>query len=123
MAEKNILAYFNTPEQAKEVASKLNALRAEDVQIDRFGRYLGVGVDDVMNPITGNFSSLGNLTLGANFANRSSAIMAAADTSASGMSDGGQGGPNGKDILLTAVVDESIHEQALQIIRDSGGIV
>jgi hypothetical protein len=123
MAEKNILAYFHSPEQAEGIASKLKALRAVDVQIDRFGRYPGDGIEHVMNPITGDFASLGNLTLNADFGNKSAAIAAAADPSASGMSDGGQGGPTGRDILLTAVVEESVYEQALRVIQEGGGLV
>lgn len=123
MAKKNILAYFNTPEQAEGAAAKLRALRAADLSIDRFDSYPGEGVEVRMNPITGDFDGLGGLTLGGDFSGNNAAILAAADPGASGMSDGGEGGVTGKDILLTAVVDESIHERALQVVRDAGGLV
>lgn len=123
MAEKNILAYFKSPEEAEGVSMKLKSLRVNDVSIDRFSRYPGEGVDHIMNPITGDFASLGNLTLDADFSNKSAAILSAADVSASGMSDGGQGGPTGRDILLTAVVEEQIFDKALQVIKDGGGQV
>ncbi|HEY2493675.1 MAG TPA: hypothetical protein VGI33_12305 [Paenibacillus sp.] len=35
--EKNILAYFKSPEQADSVARKLQSLRIVDMSIDRFG--------------------------------------------------------------------------------------
>ncbi|MNW29477.1 hypothetical protein D3C74_63320 [compost metagenome] len=101
MGEKNILAYFKTPEEAEGVARKLNSLRAIDVSIERF------------SGSTDNSSLL-------DFSN-SIGILAASDPTASGMSHGGQGGPTGHDILLTAVVDESIHHQALRIVEETGG--
>jgi hypothetical protein len=48
MAEKAILAYFHSPEQAEGVASKLKALRAIDVQVDRFTNDIGSGLDGAM---------------------------------------------------------------------------
>lgn len=41
MAERGILAYFHSPEQAEGVASKLKALRALDVQVERFTNNIG----------------------------------------------------------------------------------
>ncbi|MNZ84383.1 hypothetical protein D3C78_1031370 [compost metagenome] len=101
MGEKNILAYFKSPEEAEGVARKLKALRAIDVSIERFSGSMG------------NSNSL-------DFSN-SIGILAASDPTASGMSHGGQGGPTGHDILLAAVVDESIHHQALRIVEETGG--
>ncbi|OCT17174.1 hypothetical protein A8709_24655 [Paenibacillus pectinilyticus] len=48
MAERGILAYFHSPEQAEGVASKLKALRAVDVQVDRFQNDVGSGLDAAM---------------------------------------------------------------------------
>lgn len=121
MIEKNILAYFKTPEEAESIASKLNALRAIDISIDRISEYPGEGVERSMNPITGDIQSLGDLTLNADFSNKSAAILAAADVDASGMSDGGQGGPSGRDVLLTAVVEEQVFDKALKLVKDGGG--
>ncbi|MBU5672405.1 hypothetical protein [Paenibacillus brevis] len=102
MGEKNILAYFKSPEEAGEAAAKLRALRAADVSIDRISRY-GEGYAVEFG------DSLG--------------ILSAADPASSGMSHGGQGGPTGRDILLTAVVDEGIHHQALRLIEDLDGLL
>lgn len=122
MGEKNILAYFHSPEEAASAANKLRALRVIDLSIDRISKYPGEGVDHIENPINADFPGLGSLTQDAGFSDRSSAILSAADVDASGMSDGGQGGPTGRDILLTAVVDESIHHQALRVVEECGGI-
>ncbi|WP_166238383.1 hypothetical protein [Paenibacillus turpanensis] len=121
MTDKNILAYFKSPEEAEGAAAKLKALRAIDVSIDRFSRYPGDGIEQNMNPITSNFGSLGSITMDADYTNKSAGILSAADVSASGMSDGGQGGPTGRDILLTAVVPEDVHHQALRVVEEAGG--
>lgn len=121
--EKTILAYFKSPSEAEDVAAKLHALRAIDVSIDRIGKYAGEGVEQITNPITGDFPGLGHLTLSGDFTNRSAAILAATDPTASGMSDGGQGPPTGRDVLLTAVVHEDVFERAQQLIKDSGGMM
>ncbi|KIL38283.1 hypothetical protein SD70_27330 [Gordoniibacillus kamchatkensis] len=125
MGERAILAYFNSPEQAEGVASKLRALRVETIQIDRISHYPSdsdMGVDHVMNPINGDFPSLGSLTLNAGFNSREAAILAAADPSAYSMSGGGNL-DTGRDILLTAVVNENVYEQALRVCEQSGGLV
>ncbi|MDB5052241.1 MAG: hypothetical protein JWM44_291 [Bacilli bacterium] len=98
-------------------------MRVADMQIDRISRYVGDPVDETMNPLTGNFTGLGGLVMDAEETSPSAGILMAADPSASGMSDGGQGGPTGRDILLTAVVDEKIHQQALRLVQESGGLV
>ncbi|MNN65717.1 hypothetical protein D3C76_366900 [compost metagenome] len=103
MSEKNILAYFKSPEEAEGATRKLNSIRAVDVSIERFSR-------TPENYMAADFSN-------------SVGILTASDPAASGMSHGGQGGPTGHDILLTAVVDESIHHQALRIVEECGGIV
>jgi hypothetical protein len=39
------------------------------------------------------------------------------------MSDGGSDVITGRNVLLTAVVDERVYEQALAVVRESGGMV
>ncbi|GIP35852.1 hypothetical protein [Paenibacillus sp. J2TS4] len=123
MAEKNILAYFKDPQDAEEVAAKLKAMRAIDVQVDRISRFPGEPVSETFNPISGNISGLGALTSDADVSNKDVGVLIAADVTASGMSDGGQDPLTGRDILLVAVVDEEIHHQALNLIEQSGGMV
>jgi hypothetical protein len=123
MAEKNILAYFRSEEEARGAEAKLQALRAIDTSVDRIGRFPGEGITHTMNPIAGDFPSLGSLTQGADFDSPTAGILAAADVTASGMSDGGSDVITGRNVLLTAVVDERVYEQALAVVRESGGMV
>lgn len=120
--EKNILAYFKSPEEAETAARKLQALRAETVSIDRFSRYPGDGFEHRENPRTGDFGSLASLTLDADISDPNPGIILAAGPDASGLSHGGEGMVTGRDILLTAVVDESIHHQALKVVEECGGL-
>ena len=89
MSEKNILAYFHSRDEAEKALQSMQSLHLIDSSIDRIDPYPGDGVDKIMNPITSDFSSLGNLTLDADYSNKSAGILTAADVSASGMSDGG----------------------------------
>jgi hypothetical protein len=121
--EKNILAYFKSPDEANEVLSKLQALRVIDARIDRIARYPGDSPEVPRNPSQGQMTGLPGLTQGSIETNMSAGILVAADPAASGMSDGGAGGVTGRDILLTAVVDESVHHKALRIVEEAGGMV
>ncbi|MFE9277057.1 hypothetical protein ACXFAU_07885 [Paenibacillus glucanolyticus] len=123
MAEKNILAYFKSPDQAQHAARKLQSLRVADMSIDRFGAYPGGELNQPMNPLTGNIASLSTLTLNADISGPGAGILGAADPSASGMSSRGQDGTEGRDILLTVVLDEGVFTQAMRIIEESGGMV
>src|SRR5947209_3817496 len=98
--DKGVLAYFKSVEEAESVSAKLKAMRVKELQIDRISRYVGDPVDETMNPLTGNFTGLGGLVMDADETSDSAGILMATDPSASGMSDGGQGGPTGRDILL-----------------------
>jgi hypothetical protein len=124
MAEKGILASFNDPAKAEAIASKLKALRAIDVQIDRISRYPEEAINDTPYTPAGRINSLATLTQDAAISSVDAGILVSADPAASGLSDGVSGpggGVTGKDILLTAVVDESIYEQALRVIQEGGG--
>lgn len=119
---KNILAYFKSPEEANKVLDKLKNLGVNDIQIDRFGKYSLGSADQFMNPLTGDTPSQATLTLGAN-AGRDTGILVSTDVSASGMSDGGQNPITGRDIILGAVVNESVFDKARQLIREGNGLV
>jgi hypothetical protein len=122
MGEKNILAYFKTHKEAESVAKHLKSMGIQNIKIDRFSKYPGDGVEVLNNPITGNVSSLANLTSNTDVNSRDAGILAAADIDASGMSDGGQE-ITGRDVLLTAVVDEARLKQTLKAIENAGGRV
>lgn len=121
MGEKNILAYFRSPDEAEAMASRLKSLRVADMSIDRFSRYPGEGVEGPVSPVTGNVVSLAGLTMDTSISTRDTGVLMSADPSASGMSHGGQGGPTGRNILLTVVIDESQYEQAMRLIEEAGG--
>lgn len=123
VAEKNILAYFKSPEEAQSVANKLRALRVVDMSIDRFSAYPGGEMNNIMNALTGDLVSLTSMTQNSALSNRSAGILGAADPSASGMSAGEPDGHEGRDILLTIVLDEEVFHQALSIIEDAGGFI
>jgi hypothetical protein len=124
MAERSILAYFNSPDQAEEALSKLKSLRLIESSIDRIDGYPGDGIDHIDNPITSDFPGLGYLTLGGDFSDRDAAILSAASVSASGMSSGGtENRVTGRDILLTVVLQEEDYEQAMQAVRDAGALI
>jgi len=121
MADRDILAYFHSTEEAEKALLQMNGLQLIDSQIDRISRFPGEGVQQQMNPITGDFPGIGKLTQDADFGSKSTAILAAADVTASGMSDGGQHAVTGRDILLTVVVGEADFEAAKQAITNNGG--
>ncbi|MNC55503.1 hypothetical protein D3C75_1050390 [compost metagenome] len=121
--EKNVLAYFKTRDEAQEALVKLKALRVEDARIDHVTKYPQENHEIQINPSTGNVTSLAELTQEADTSSRDAGILIAADPAASGMSSGGSGGVTGRDILLTAIVDESIHHQVLHLVEQAGGMV
>jgi len=123
MTERNILAYFHSPEQAEGARRKLLALRAIDVSIDRIHTDAGADTELAMEMIGTDVGGLGAAVLGAAYANRSAAIMSAAHPDASGLSDHGDETLAGRDILLTAVVDDREYAQALRIVQECGGMV
>ncbi|MNI10611.1 hypothetical protein D3C73_637280 [compost metagenome] len=123
MSEKSILAYFKSPEEAEAVSRKLQSLRVIDMSINRFSKYPGNAQYSGNNPLTGDIPSLATMTLNSTPDTRSAGILAAADTSASGMSHGGEGGPTGRDILLTVVLDSGVFDQALSLIEEAGGMI
>lgn len=126
MADRAVLAYFNTPDQAKRALEELKSLRLNEHGIDRFDGYPGTGMehlDQLGNTIAGTFSGLGFITLGGDFDNPDAGVLAAASVSASGMSSGGPDNRvTGRDILLTAIVDEEDYDQAVEICRQAGAL-
>lgn len=124
MSEKNILAFFNSPEQAENALQQIKQLRLVDSSIDRIDGYPGTGIDHWENPITSDFPGLGYLTLGGDFPDRNAGILAATSVSASGMSTGGEDNKmTGRDILLTVVIEEEDFEQAMSIVKNEGALV
>jgi hypothetical protein len=123
MAERSILAYFKSPDQAQKALEQLQQLHLVEAAIDRFDGMAGSGVDRITNPATGNFGSLAELTLSGDVEERDAGVLAAATVSASGFSSGGpENRVSGRDILLTAVVEEKDFERAMQIVKQAGAL-
>jgi hypothetical protein len=124
MTEKNILAFFKSPEQAEKALQQIKSLKVVDSSIDRFDAYPGDGIDRIENPLTSDFPSLGSLTLGGGLSGPDAGILAAASVSASGMSSGGNDNEvTGRDILLTIVVEEEDFDKAMAIVQNEGALV
>lgn len=123
MTEKNILSYFHSPDDAQQAEKEIMALGAEATKINDVSKYPGDGIEHIMDPRKSDFSSLANLTLGSDTNERNEGILMSADVAASGMSAEGSGFMIAPNILLTAVVDESIHKEALNIVEKYGGTV
>ncbi len=121
MAERNILSYFSSSNQAQRAEAELKQLGYEVVQIDRIHRYpVGPLDDDLYNPLSGQVSSLTNQVLGTRLSD-DAAILAASDPSVSGMS--GDEMPGRYPFILTVVTGGKQVEQAVSIIKKHGGFV
>ena len=121
MAERNLLAYFKSEEEAKNALRQMRNLRIADSSVRRIDGYPGDGIDHIDNPITSDFPGLGYLTLDGDFSDRNASVLAAASVSASGMSTGGPDNQvTGRDVLLTVVVDEQDYDQAARIAAEGG---
>lgn len=122
MAERTIVAYFKTPGEAEQAVDRMQSLRLTNHSIERNGG----GYPDGGAPQAGNlefslfagFPGASYLALGSNFI-PSAGMLSAANISAGGYSSDGY--TNGRDLVLTATVDEEDYEQALQIVEESGG--
>jgi hypothetical protein len=133
MAERSILAYFNTPDQAKNALKQLKQLQLVDAKIDRFN---GVPNDgpDFNGPETNDIPTTG---------------AAMADVPTMGPAVGGNdlgppgrdagdvtvtlgvneepggvapGWSDGRDILLTAIVQEEDFDKAMSIVHQAGAL-
>jgi len=121
--ERNILAGFSTEEAAVKAKQTLQQAGFSTVQVDFIEQFPGSGVDTIVNPAQGRFSSLGNLVLSGDFSDhRDAGALAAVHPDASGMADRDLDNMD-SSYLLTAVVPENRYEEALNIVRSQGGMV
>lgn len=122
MGEKNILAFFKGSEKYRQAAGKLEKLGNVKLKIDQFQKLPGEGAENSLNPLSGQAEDNSQLTLG--FFNTGPDIRAlmSADLGGADLSQG-QKQFAGHDVLLTVVVDESKHHQALEILKEAGAII
>ncbi|MGZ0051459.1 hypothetical protein [Brevibacillus gelatini] len=121
MRERNILAGFHTEDEARQAEKALRQAGFTTIQIDKVGQFPGDGIEQITNPVSGDFPGLGVLTLAGDFPSGPDArVLAAANPDASGMSDRGDDNLT-RTVLLTAVVAEERGDEATAIIRSHGG--
>lgn len=117
MAEKHIFAYFHSPDEAEAIATKLKTLRAENIQIDRIQQDW-YGSD--MGFLPGAMLGFGAFAPGVDPASGGVPYAPAAFYTDE-LLQGQGGGPDGRDTVLTAAIDEQAYPQAAHLIKSSGG--
>jgi len=117
---RNILAAFRTIETAQEAAEALKENGFNEIQVDQISMFPGNHLNDLTNPITGDFESLSELTLGS-YTNKNAEILSAADPSASGMADKNNMETN-YNFLVTVVTNEKNAPLSENIIKRYDGL-
>lgn len=118
--EKAIIAGFRTMESAEQTAEQLKQLGILDIRIDRMGFYPVTELERrPENAITGDFPGLANAVFDRDM-DRDASVLASANPSASGMSDGNDENV-GTDVVLAVVITADNFDQAEQIVREAGG--
>ncbi|MZP30196.1 hypothetical protein GTO91_10795 [Heliobacterium undosum] len=123
MAEKTILAFFNTPEAAEAAKQQLTGQGYETVQVDQVSHMPNPdSAERYFSPLTGDERrSLTSLVEGIERDN-DTRVMAAAMPTASGMADGATF-VTGENYLVTVVCDSERQEQAKGLLAAHGGNV
>ncbi|BAS29051.1 hypothetical protein [Limnochorda pilosa] len=116
-----LLAYFPSRAQAERAKRALEGEGFQELQIDRVSRYGTESASILTNPLTGNFTSLANLTLGSQDAGEDEGVLMAADPAASGLAE--NVGVREKGYLLTIVTGQERVERARVIAEREGGEV
>lgn len=119
---RSVLTYFPSSQKAQEAADILKK-QGYETQIDSVHKYPGEGVTTQMNPLTGRFASLANLTLGvdSDFPNQ----LLAADPSASGMggAPASEAADDGHWLLTVVVKDDEDAERVNAICQEHGAVM
>ncbi|HEX6970785.1 MAG TPA: hypothetical protein VF234_01015 [Limnochordia bacterium] len=115
---QGVLAYFPEREMAERGAAALREAGFDDVRIERIGRYPELAADRRYHPLSGDFGSLANLTLGAAVSG-DDGILLAADPAASGMA-GGESPPDRAWLVACVAEDASRAEAAQRILQPYG---
>lgn len=118
-----ILAYFSSTEEAREVLHKLQALRVEEARIDRIAPYSGQSPDMAANAAAIETAGFSGFVQGTAEATPTGAAVITPEPEDSGIRQGEGVGANGRDILLTAVVDDSVRHKAVRLVEEAGGVL
>lgn len=118
--EMAIIAGFRTMTDAEKTVDDLKQVGILDYRIDRVSMFNTEEFEkELHNPITGKFPGLANATFDVEM-DRDSSVLASANPSASGMSDGNDENV-GMDVVLTVVVNKEKFDQAEKVVRENGG--
>lgn len=132
MADKSILAYFNTPDQAKNALRQLKQLKLVEAKIDRFDGVPNDGPDfngpetigiPTMGPALADIPTMGPAAGGNDLGPDGRTAGDVTVTLGVNEEPGGvapRWSAGGRDILLTAIVQEDDYDQALDIVHQAG---
>jgi hypothetical protein len=112
MAERHLQAYFRTRDEAEAAANKLRVLRVRDLEIGRME-------DDGSAPVSGVLTALHALNSSDGFTGGGDYPEAAL----AGSGFGSHGDDRRGEVVLSAIVDPGIFEQAEHVVKDNGGII
>lgn len=121
MGDKNILVFFKSIEQAQEAASQLKGLGVVDLQIEPL-KSPQAGSNDLTSPQGGMIDNNTQMTLGLFNTGPDIRALFGADFSSSGLSEAQTPVKKDQDILLTVAVDKNRQDQAMEILKNAGGI-
>lgn len=121
MKDRSILAYFGSEGEASAAVSELTNHGYGTVQLDRISLLPGETSDDAASPLTGDFNSLANLTLGTEDLTDSEGVLLAAHPAASGLAEAEM--PRSTPFLVTVVCPEQRVDEAVKILKRHGARV
>lgn len=114
--QRLITAYFHTEEDAWRKAKAIQALSKDAVVDVRRIDQLSPDTSTTPSTLSGHIQTLADLTLASNKPLPDTAHMLSSHVMASGMADG-HPRDFGRDIALTVLIDESLYDQAMNILH------
>ena len=125
--ERAILCWFKTKPEAEKAVKELKNIGVETTQIAETSAFPHTEMtEQIMNPATGRFSGLGELTFGNSSNSNEAGILKAVDPNSSGMSDKHDGMETDALVrynhLLTVVTNENLVEPSVRIMKENGGL-
>ncbi len=118
--ERSVLASFHSESEANKAQERIKQLGVIATQVAHFSAYGRPDNEDPIHAISGDISSLANLSMNTSVGSRDAGILLSADPAASGMSDGDDR-ITGRDWLLTVVCADNQVETVVKIIKECNG--
>lgn len=122
MPKKSVVGYFKSREEAEHAVNRLRTLGVTDVQIDESGRSTRGIFRGVVDRITSGLSDLGGLMSGT-AGKREDEDLPVFETDTGDSDREESGGLARSSVFVKAEVDETFHDRAVEILRESGGTV